>query len=418
MTTDTDRDQEVLIVGGGIGGVSTAIALRMAGAAVTLVERAPEFGEVGAGLQLAPNATRILRAWGVLDAVRGISVAPANLVFRDAVTGKDLIRRSTASLEEQYGAPYLVAHRADLHTILVERARELGVRLINGVVAQAVETDPETGRATTICEEHRFESDVVIAADGLQSVLRKQISDDEVHGSHYVAYRGALPIDQVKQEGDLDSVVAWLGPECHLVQYPLRRGEFFNTVAVFRSESFAQGKEEFGTVEELRKAYLECVPEVQGALDNLWHGIRWPMYDRLPISQWRDGRMVLLGDAAHPMLQYLAQGACQAIEDAFTLAELAAAAVYSGNKANPGAWDAVIDEFVGLRAERTGRVQSTARVWGESWHVKSGIAQTLRNLLFGRYTEKDVDYTDWLYADRSAELEQAKQRVTSGPASA
>jgi salicylate hydroxylase len=415
----TRNTSEVLIVGGGIGGAANAVALRSLGAEVTLIERAAKFGEVGAGLQLAPNATRVLEGWGLLDEVREISVAPRHIVFRDAVSGKELLRQRTdGAFRDQYGAPYLVAHRSDLHAILVRHARDLGVVLQNGVTAEQVTTDA-AGRAHTIADGGRlFESDLVIGADGLQSQLRKQLSDDEVIGSHYVAYRGALPIENVSHVGDLDDVVVWLGPECHMVQYPLRGGELFNTVAVFKSRSFARGDAEFGTVEELREAYSHCVPEVQAALDNLWQTVRWPMYDREPIPNWIDGRLVLTGDAAHPMLQYLAQGACQAIEDAQTLGRLADGTVYGGggSSVRPEAWDAVLAGFAELRVPRTARVQSSARLWGEAWHVTGGISHLLRNMLFEAHGSTDFSRTDWVYADRSAEIDTVRERILAGAA--
>lgn len=417
---NTEHLSDILVAGGGIGGIAAALAMRSLGASVTLVERAPEFGEVGAGIQLAPNATRILRDWGLLDRVREVSVAPRHLVFRDAMSGRELLRQPTGgAFQERYGAPYLVAHRSDLHSILVERARELGVELVNGVTVTGVTTDGVSSRATTsTVDGRRFESDLMVAADGLQSQLRKQLSDDGEIGSHYVAYRGALPIEAVKHVGDIEDVVVWLGPECHLVQYPLRGGELFNTVAVFKSRSFERGDAEFGTVDELRDAYRKCVPEVQAALDNLWQTVRWPMFDREPIGRWVDGRMVLIGDAAHPMLQYLAQGACQALEDAAALKALAEGTVYSDGTARPELWDAVLEGFVSLRAPHTARVQRTAREWGEAWHVTPGIAHTLRNMLFSAHRGDDFGHTDWLYAERAEEDEAVRNRILSQMASA
>jgi 3-hydroxybenzoate 6-monooxygenase len=412
----TPHASDVLVTGGGIGGVATAVALRSLGASVALVERAAQFGEVGAGLQLAPNATRILRDWGLLDRVREISVAPKHLVFRDALTGEELLRQRTdGAFLERYGAPYLVAHRSDLHAILVDHARGLGVELVNGVTIDDVSTDAATLRATARSTGgHAFEADVVVAADGLQSRLRRSISADDTIGSHYVAYRGALPMDSVQHVGDLEDVVVWLGPECHMVQYPLRGGEMFNTVAVFKSRSFERGEEEFGTVEELREAYSRCVPEVQAALENLWQTVRWPMYDRDPIDRWVDGRMVLVGDAAHPMLQYLAQGACQAIEDAAALQTLADGTVYTqGRSTHAERWDEVLAGFAEVRAPRTARVQRTARQWGDAWHVRPGIAHTLRNMLFSAHRETDFGYTDWLYGDRSDEILEVRDRILS-----
>ena len=387
---------DVLVVGGGMAGLAGALALRENGANVTLVERAPEFGEVGAGLQMAPNASRVLKRWGLLEKALEIGVQPKHLVFRDAVTGEELTRQSLrGEFEERYGAPYVVIHRSDLHRVLLEGCVAAGVNLINDVMVDSVET--LNGRAVAHTEAGvDYEADVVIGADGLKSTLRPLVASDEPVSSAYVAYRGTVPITSETPATDLEDVVVYLGPDCHLVQYPLRKGELLNTVAVFKSASFERGEEQYGGVDELQAAYKDCVPAVQAALANLGTGIRWPMYDRDPIENWVAGRMVLMGDAAHPMLQYLAQGACQALEDAAVLQDVTAGTVFTTDGVDPAAWDDAIAAFNSARATRTARVQRTARVWGESWHV-SGLARTLRNLLFKSRKDNDFQYNDWLY---------------------
>lgn len=395
-TPTTSTSSDVLVVGGGMAGLAGAMALRENGATVTLVEQAPEFGEVGAGLQMAPNATRLLRRWGLLDKVLALGVTPQQMVFRDATTGNVLARHDLqGEFARRYDAPYIVIHRSDLHTILLEACRERGVNLINNVVIESVETID--GRAHAHAADGTvYDADILLGADGLKSKLRAQISDDEPVGSYYVAYRGVSPIENAVNKDEINNVTVWFGPDCHLVQYPLRQGELFNTVAVFKSAQFEAGEAEFGGVDELKAAYSRCVPEVQQSLENLWQGIRWPMYDRNPITQWIDGRALLIGDAAHPMLQYLAQGACQALEDAATLEDLSKGTVFTESGIDASAWDGVAERFVATRAPRTARVQSTARVWGESWHV-DGLAATLRNLLFTSTEANPFAFTDWLY---------------------
>ncbi|AMB39044.1 MULTISPECIES: FAD-dependent oxidoreductase [Paenarthrobacter] len=403
--TESGAATDVLVVGGGMAGLAGALALRENGANVTLVERAPEFGEVGAGLQMAPNATRVLKRWGLLEKALEIGVQPKHLVFRDAVTGEELTRQSLkGEFEERYGAPYVVIHRSDLHRVLLEGCQEAGVKLVNDVMVESVET--VNGRGIVHTEAGvDYEADVVIGADGLKSTLRPLVANDEPVSSAYVAYRGTVPITDETPKADLEDVVVYLGPDCHLVQYPLRKGELLNTVAVFKSPSFESGEEQYGGVDELEAAYKDCIPAVQAALANLGTGIRWPMYDRDPIENWVSGRMVLMGDSAHPMLQYLAQGACQALEDAAVLQDASAGTVFTEDGINPAGWDDAIRAFNVARAERTARVQRTARVWGESWHV-SGIGRTLRNLLFKSRKDNDFQYNDWLYA----------QGVPGGPA--
>jgi len=229
--SDPKSSTEVLVIGGGMAGLAGALALRENGAEVTLVERAPEFGEVGAGLQMAPNASRVLKRWGLLEKALEIGVQPRHLVFRDAVTGEELTRQTLGGeFEERYGAPYVVIHRSDLHRVLLEGCEAAGVKLVNDVMVESVET--VNGRAVAhTAAGVDYEADVVIGADGLKSTLRPLVANDEPVPSAYVAYRGTVPITEKTPKADLEDVIVYLGPDCHLVQYPLRKGELLNTVA-------------------------------------------------------------------------------------------------------------------------------------------------------------------------------------------
>lgn len=403
-TTPTD----VLVIGGGMAGLAGALALTRNGKRVTLVEKAQEFGEVGAGLQMAPNASRVLDRWGLLDAVRDIGVSPRHLVFRDALTGQELTRQSLGrEFQERYGAPYVVVHRSDLHAILLGACREAGVTLVNAAAIAGTRTEGGLGVATT-ADGHEYAAHLLIGADGLDSTLRAQVVADQAIVSGYVAYRGTVPISSDMPRSDLDDVVVYLGPQCHLVQYPLRKGELLNTVAVYRSPTFERGEQQIEGTDELERAYLNCAPAVRRALQNLNSGLRWPMYDREPIDAWQDGRMLLLGDAAHPMLQYLAQGACQALEDAAALERCTAGV----DLADDVELDTALAAFVADRAPRTARVQLTARQWGESWHVE-GIGRTLRNMLFRTRSDGDLGVADWLYAEDATSLASADSARTS-----
>lgn len=379
-----------------MAGLAGALALRENGADVTLVEVAPEFGEVGAGLQMAPNATRTLKRWGLLEKALEIGVQPKHLVFRDAVSGEELTRQTLGGdFEQRYGAPYVVIHRSDLHRILLEACQEVGVTLQNNVKIERVETVGNRARAYA-ADGAVFEADAVLGADGLKSTLRQSVANDGPVSSAYVAYRGTVPITAETPSADLEDVIVYLGPDCHLVQYPLRKGKLLNTVAVFKSASFERGEEQYGGVDELEAAYKDCVPAVRNALQNLGTGMRWPMYDRDPIKDWVNGRMTLIGDSAHPMLQYLAQGACQALEDAAVLQDVTHDIVFTADGINNDAWEHALKSFNEARAARTARVQRTARVWGESWHV-SGLSRVLRNLLFKSRGDGNYQYCDWLY---------------------
>jgi salicylate hydroxylase len=393
---ERDVDVEVVVVGGGIGGLANAYALAVAGHSVRVLERAALFAEVGAGLQLAPNATRILRQWGLLDEVIDAGVLPRRLVFRDAVDGSELTHLDFGDeFVARYGAPYVVIHRSDLLDILVAACRRTGVELVSDAAVVAIDAGPDhTVVRTAAGDEHRAEA--TLAADGLRSTLRSHFSDDEPVASGYVAYRGAFRVQDLEVELDehaMTDVVVYLGVGCHLVQYPLRRGEMFNTVAVFESAAFHRGETDWGGVDELDDAFAGTCSDVRRGIRSLWRDRCWPMYDREPIDRWVDGRLALTGDAAHPMLQYLAQGACQAIEDAHVLSLEAAKSQIAGDTPM---WQRVLARYAAQRSDRTAQVQRTARFWGELWHL-AGIGRTLRNELLRKRDIDDYEYVDWLY---------------------
>lgn len=409
MTRISAPETDVVVVGGGIGGLANAYALTVAGHSVRLLEQAPEFGEVGAGLQLAPNATRILREWGLLDEVVARGVLPRRLLCRDAVDGTELTHLDLGEdFQARYGAPYVVIHRSDLHDILVQACRRVDVDLHTSAPVDAVDTGDEV--ATAVTGERQHTGRVVIAADGLRSTIRSRLSSDEPIGSGYAAYRGAVPVDSLPslEELSLHDVVLYIGPGCHLVQYPLRGGRMFNQVAVFSSPGYHRGDADWGGPEELHQAFEGCCEQVRSSLENLWNDRFWPMYDREPIPRWVDGRIALTGDAAHPMLQYLAQGACQAIEDAFNLAG------HSQLRRDGTAvdWTRTLTGYEADRTIRTARVQTSARVWGDIWHV-DGLARTLRNALFRDRPVDDYRYIDWLYGKHAAPTPPTEQTIAA-----
>ncbi|OAH16076.1 FAD-dependent oxidoreductase [Streptomyces jeddahensis] len=388
----------LIVIGGGIGGVATALAARRAGHEVTVLEQAPAFTEVGAGLQMAPNATRVLRDLGVLDQVIEAGVLPEHLVFHNAVDGKELTRvRLDAAYEEHFGGPYVVVHRSDLLDILVRAAGEAGVELLTGQRVEDIDQHPASVTVRT-ADGTEYAGAAVVAADGLHSRTRALFSDDEPIQSGYVAYRGTIPIEDVQGGENLRDVLVWMGPKLHLVQYPLRSGALYNQVAVFRSPGFDRGEEKWGGPEEMEQVFTAACEPVRRALPGLGRQRWWPMADREPISCWTKDRIALLGDSAHPMLQYLAQGACQALEDAATLASAATRHTASDGTV---AWPSALEEYAAERAPRTARVQSTARVWGEMWHVE-GVAALLRDEVFRNRAEDDLSYAEWLWGRRAA----------------
>jgi 3-hydroxybenzoate 6-monooxygenase len=390
-------DVDVVVVGGGIGGLGSALALTRAGLQVRVLEQASEFGEVGAGLQMAPNATRILRSWELLDQVVAHGVLPRRLVLRDALDGRELTHLDVADLERRYGAPYVVIHRSDLHTILLEACRGAGVDLVTEAAVTGIEIDDE--QATAVSGGRRDTGRLVLAADGLNSRLRRLLSDDEPVSSAYVAYRGTLPVEALPGTSAhaLDDVVVYIGPTRHFVQYPLRRGEILNQVAVFRSPRALAGEPDWGTPDELNAAFAGSCEAIRAALPDLWRDRWWRMYDREPITGWVDRRFALTGDAAHPMLQYLAQGACQALEDADCLAaQITKHAGADTSDRNACDWDAALADYADRRTGRTARVQRVARTWGELWHC-DGLFRSVRNAYLSDRDPTDYRHVDWLY---------------------
>lgn len=390
---------DVVIVGGGIGGLSNAVALTQAGLKVRVLEEAPEFGEVGAGLQIAPNCTRILADWGLLDEVISLGVTPDNIIMRDALDGTELTRLDLADTRHRYGSPYVVIHRSDLHATLLREAKRLGADLVTACKVTRVEQ--VAGGARAISEGRADSAEIVIAADGLRSVIRPLLSDDEPVSSAYVAYRGAVPIEKVKDLGiSLHDVVIYIGPRCHFVQYPLRQGEMFNQVAVFQSAKALAGEEPWGTPDELDAAFEKTCEQVHAGLRHMWRDRWWRMFDREPIDNWVQGRVALSGDAAHPPLQYLAQGAVMAMEDAWVLAGHVQRQGVKGSaeRGTPTGidWDAALAAYNAVRPVHCRRVLTTARAWGNLWH-HDGDKRIWRNQVLRDRDTRDYSYADWLY---------------------
>jgi salicylate hydroxylase len=385
------RTLSTLVLGGGIGGLAVALALARRGRDVHVVEKASEFAELGAGLQLAPNASRALDDLGVLDAVAGFAVFPQRMVWMDAIAGTQVTALDLGEpFVARYGYRYIVMHRSDLLATLLAACRAHD-RIALETDKDVVRVDDLGDVATvTFADATRYDAEVVIGADGLWSTARKAIEDDgEPICSQYVAYRGAIPIGEMSQHAGLDSVMLWTGPDMHLVQYPVRRGELYNQVAVFKSDRYRADSDDWGTPDELDAHFGAGTAPVRAALAKFRRNRRWPMYDRLPIASWSRGRIVLLGDAAHPMLQYLAQGAAQALQDAVALAEALTA--------HEGDVPAAFAAYEAARLAHTARVQTAARAWGEYWHLPLDAAAA-RNAVLGTRSPDDYGETDWLYA--------------------
>ncbi|MFC4466828.1 FAD-dependent oxidoreductase [Streptomyces xiangluensis] len=413
-TTDTQRP-DVLVIGGGIGGLSVALALIRQGLRVRLCEQAPAFGEVGAGLQIAPNCTRILHAYGLLDEAVQLGVLPEYMIMKDALNAAELTRVDLKDMERRYGFPYMVIHRSDLHGVLLRGCERAGVELVTGARCAAYE-NIEGGARVTFDGGGSDEAEIVIAADGLRSVARKLIVDDEPVNSAYVAYRGAIPFERVRANDVHEKdVVLYVGPRCHFVQYPLRDGQMFNQVAVFQSPKALAGEDDWGTPDELDCAFEGTCHQVQKGLPLMWRDRWWRMFDREPLMKWVTGRIALLGDAAHPPLQYMAQGAVMAIEDGWVLGEHVSAQHAKRSEKGSGVdWEKALAAYEAVRPEHCRRVVLTARSWGELWHHVA-VEREQRNAVMRARDTYDYSFMDWIYGATALTPDQEPEMYPSIP---
>jgi 3-hydroxybenzoate 6-monooxygenase len=363
-------DMSVVVIGGGIGGMATALALSQAGHPVTLLEQADAFGEVGAGLQVGPNVMKMFERLGVRDAVQSIAYFPKNLILKDAIDASELLRVPLdAAFQERFGYPYATIHRADLHAALTDACASSDlVWLRTSCKVVGVEQD-EHGVDVQLESGETLRCHVAVGADGLWSTTRARILDDgEPRITGHIAYRAVLDMDEVPEHLRSDAVVLWAGPDLHLAHYPMRCGELFNMGAIFHSRRFKSGANVYGDPDELHEHFDGTSPEVQTLLSKIEEWRMWVLRDRDPVDRWSIGRITLLGDAAHPTLQYLAQGAGMAIEDAWTLAR-----TLEAEDSVPEALRA----YEAKRLVRTARVTLFSRLYGEVYHA-TGVERAVR----------------------------------------
>ena len=314
---------KIIIVGGGLGGLAAALALAQKKFDVTVLEQADRFREVGAGIQLGPNVFKMFNVLDLVNPIEELAVFPEALVMRDAITANEITRIpiNTASFKKQFSFPYGVIYRPDLLNVLKRACEQFSnIKIIFN--KRALTTRQTETSASVICEDQSsYDAEVIIGADGLWSEIRKNIVNDETPRiSGHIAYRAVLPLDEVPDKARKNEVILWAGPKTHLVQYPLHRGEIMNLVAVFHSHRYEEGWDVYGESSELKERFSGQHAYVLDLLAKINSWKMWVLCDREPVKNWSNGRISLLGDAAHPMLQYLAQGGCMAIEDAVCLA--------------------------------------------------------------------------------------------------
>ena len=380
----------VLVAGGGIGGLAAALALVRRGFAVRVLEQAPEIGEIGAGIQLGPNAFHAFDALGMGDKTRARAVYTDCLVMHDAVDEYQVGKIPTGdAFRQRFGNPYAVIHRVDVHRSLLEGAQETGkVEFLTSTRVERVEQDTV---GVTVYDQHghAHKGVALIGADGVKSVVRQQYVGDPARITGHVVYRSVVDKKDFPLDLQWNAASIWVGPNCHLVHYPLRGGEQYNVVVTFHSRKQEEWGVTEGSPEEVRSYFQGICPKARQLIDLPKSWKRWATADREPIDRWSYGRVTLLGDAAHPTTQYMAQGACMALEDAVTLGEAL--------RVNDNNWTRALDLYQRSRITRTARIVLSGREMGRIYHAK-GVERLVRNELWkGRTPERFYDAVEWLY---------------------
>jgi 3-hydroxybenzoate 6-monooxygenase len=389
----SSSDDRILIAGGGIGGLAAALAVVRCGYAVRVLEQSAEIGEIGAGIQLGPNAFSAFDALGVGESTRAKAVYTDRLMMMDAIDGSEVASVPVGdAFRQRFGNPYAVCHRADVHQSLLDAVKDAGaIELVTSTHVERVEQDEE-GVSAIDAKGNVHRGAALLGCDGVKSAVRQQLIGDPVRVSGHVVYRAVADAREFPADLKMNAPCLWAGPDCHLVHYPLRGGEQYNVVVTFHSRKPETWGVTDGSREEVL-SYFDGICERARQLLRLpksWR--RWATADREPVGRWSFGRVTLLGDAAHPMLQYLAQGACMALEDAVTLG--AALDACRGDIAGAFA------RYERSRVARTARVVLFTREMGRVYHAKD-VERLVRNDLWrGRTPERHYDALEWLYGWR------------------
>ena len=386
-----DRDR-ILIAGGGIGGLATALALAQKGIASLVLEKASQLGEIGAGIQLGPNAFHCFDRLGVGEAARAMAVYIDQLRLMDAMADGEIMHIDLGgAFRKRFGNPYAVVHRGDLHGVLLKGCRDHP--LIELRVSSDVTSYDQDGRTVTakLGNGETVAGAALIGADGLWSNVRRQVvGDGAPRVSGHTTYRSVIPTEQMPEDLRWNAATLWAGPKCHIVHYPLSGWKVFNLVVTYHNDAPEPVAGKPVPVEEVRRGFAHVCERAQNIIR---HGIDWRMWvlcDREPVNHWIDGRVALLGDAAHPMLQYMAQGACMAMEDAVCLADSLAR--------DPADLTAGLAHYRDRRVLRTARVQLTSRAIGDHVYHPDGPHAALRNAIMSAKNQAEwLDVLDWLY---------------------
>ncbi|PUE51742.1 FAD-dependent monooxygenase [Limnohabitans sp. 2KL-51] len=393
MTSQANK--EVVIAGGGIGGLAAAVACAQRGVPVQLLERAAQLSEVGAGIQIGPNVTRILQAWGLGAALAQVAAFPEQLQARDAQTGQVLGTLTLGSrAQARYGAPYATIHRADLQGLLHRAAQSAGVDLRLGQSVQGWQGS-EAALQVNTAQGLSLQASALIGADGVWSAVRqKLLGDAPARFTGHLAYRALVAQADLPTHLRSDQVTVWMGPRLHVVHYPVRSGQWLNLVAIVHGAKPEQSQDwdQAGQTQALMQAMGAVGRDLHERLASVPAWRQWALHDRAPVSapgQMAQGRVALLGDAAHPMRPYLAQGAGMAIEDAQVLAQCLSAGSVPVTQQ--------LQAYAEQRWARNARVQSRAIRNGRIFHATGPVALG-RNLSMRLMGERVMD-VPWLYGD-------------------
>jgi salicylate hydroxylase len=390
-------DLPVLIAGGGIGGLAAALGLAQKGIRSTLLERSATLGEIGAGIQLGPNAFHAFDYLGVGGAARRMAVYIDQLRLMDALTAEEITHVDLREpFRKRFGNPYAVVHRGDLHGVFLRACREHA--LIELRVSSEVTGYEQDGGSVTaqLANGERVTGRLLIGADGLWSNIRKQVTlDGPPRVSGHTTYRSVIPTEQMPEDLRWNAATLWAGPKCHIVHYPLSDWKVFNLVVTYHNDAPEPVAGKPVGDDDVMQGFAHVHERARNIIR---HGTNWRLWvlcDRDPNERWVDGRVALLGDAAHPMLQYFAQGACQAMEDAVCLSHMLS---HHDDHA------VALENYRARRFPRTARVQLSSRAIGEHIYHPAGDHARLRNAIMGAKSPEDY-YRDlaWLYGGTGLE---------------
>ena len=381
-----------IIVGGGIGGLATALGLAKHGVRSIVLEKAPKLGEIGAGIQLGPNAFHGFDYLGVGDKARKMSVYIDDLILMDAINGDEITRIELGDeFRNRFKNPYAVVHRGDLHGVFLNACKE------NNLIEMSTSTniisyEQNSDGVFAISDDgNKINGIALIGAEGLWSKIRAQlVGDGPPKVSGHTTYRSVIPIDQMPEELRWNAATLWAGPKCHIVHYPIHGGKSFNLVVTYHNDALEPVAGKQVSKDVVRKGFEHVNSIAKQIIEKGKDWKLWVLCDRDPVTKWVDRKVAVLGDAAHPMLQYLAQGACMAIEDAVCLSE-------EVNNEKENIEQALIN-YQNKRMLRTARVQLHSREIGKHVYHADGVHALLRNQIMKSKTQDDwYNDIEWLY---------------------